>query len=399
MKVCTELKVCVCCGSSNLETVLDLNDQPLANSYVEDLYSEELIFPLRLNFCLNCTHLQLSHVVNPDYIFKNYLYVSGTSKTLLEYFDWFVDFTENYVSTSIVKRVLDIANNDGSLLNSYKNKGYITYGIDPAENLYEISSKNHNIICDYLTKDNISSFGVKFDIITAQNVFAHNSYPEDFLLACKTVLSDSGCIFIQTSQACMIQNNEYDTIYHEHLSFFNSKSFIHLANRCGFEVQDVVITPIHGKSYVFVLRKLIAETKNTSVEEEFNDVRTLDLMKEYSYKCQANIINLKNIISIYKDKGYKVIGYGAAAKGNTLLNFGKIYLDYIVDDNDLKHNLYTPGMRIPIKSPDVLLEETEAIVIIPLAWNFFDEIKVNVLKRKSDVIFIKYFPNIEIING
>ena len=224
-EIIKELKSCVCCGGENLEFVIDLNNQPLANSYVKEIGEAEMFFPLRLNFCKDCTHLQLSHAVHPDYLFKNYLYVSGTSKTLRDYFDWFAEFVDND-NKNQTKNVLDIACNDGSQLNSFKKLGYNTFGIDPAENLHQISSKEHNVICDYLTEENVKSFGVKFDAIVAQNVFAHNDYPEQFLLACKEVLSDTGYMYIQTSQANMVANSEFDTVYHEHISFFSAKSFI-----------------------------------------------------------------------------------------------------------------------------------------------------------------------------
>ena len=134
-----QLNECLCCGSKNLTTTLDLGVQPMANSFLASEDEEELTFPLVLNMCRNCFHLQLSHAVNPDLLFKNYLYVSGTSQTLRDYFDWFAKETLNYFSQQ-PKSVLDIACNDGSQLNSFKALGLKTYGIDPATNLHELSS-------------------------------------------------------------------------------------------------------------------------------------------------------------------------------------------------------------------------------------------------------------------
>jgi 2-polyprenyl-3-methyl-5-hydroxy-6-metoxy-1,4-benzoquinol methylase len=392
-EIIKELKNCVCCGGENLEFVIDLNKQPLANSYVKEIGEVETFFPLRLNFCKDCTHLQLSHAVHPDYLFKNYLYVSGTSKTLRDYFDWFAEFVDKD-NKNQTKNVLDIACNDGSQLNSFKKLGYNTFGVDPAENLYEISSKEHNVICDYLSEENVKSFGVKFDAIVAQNVFAHNDYPEQFLLACKEVLSDTGYMYIQTSQANMVANNEFDTIYHEHISFFSPKSFCTLAKRCGLNVVNIERTSVHGTSFVFVISKTEDDKsdKLLFIENELNS----SIMKQYSNNCYRVVDDLKDTIQSFIAQGYKIIGYGAAAKGNTLLNFGEIDLDYIVDDNPLKQGLYTPGRNIPIKSPDALLDEKETVVIIPLAWNFFDEIKRNVSERIKNVIFVRYFPSIDI---
>lgn len=380
---------CLCCGGADsLEEILDLNNQPLANSYLETVDEAELSYPLGINFCTNCTHIQLTHVVDPDKLFKHYLYVSGTTKTLKDYFDWFVDFTSKYTEG---KKVLDIACNDGTQLDSYKAKGFITYGIDPAENLYPVSSKNHNVVCDYFTSAN--QFDTKFDIITAQNVFAHNSYPKEFLEYCKDALNDNGCIFIQTSQADMVANNQFDTIYHEHISFFSVKSFYALAKRAGLNVIDVTRTHIHGTSFVFVLSKDLPDQSEKYIELE--QTLTYRTMLKYANKCMSIATETRLMVENLQRQGIKVIGYGAAAKGNTFLNFSKFNLDYIVDDNPLKHNKFSPGTKIPILHPDTLYNETGEICVVPLAWNFFDEIKAKVLSRKSDKIsFLKYFPEV-----
>ena len=162
MKNCKELTKCLCCDGDNLKQVLDLKEQPLANSYLRNNLEREELFPLGLNYCNDCTHIQLTHAVNPDLLFKNYLYVSGTTKTLKQYFDDFVSLVEaNIEPTHEVKSlsVLDIACNDGTQLDSFKNCGYETYGIDPAENLYALSSKNHKVVCDYLSEDSIQKLG------------------------------------------------------------------------------------------------------------------------------------------------------------------------------------------------------------------------------------------------
>ena len=255
-----EKKDCVCCGKSDLSLVLDLNKQPWANSYhTKDEILDE--FPLGLNLCNKCFHLQLTHIVNPDLLFKDYLYVSGTSQTLKDNFEWFANFTiEN--SDIEVKKVLDIACNDGSQLDCFKSKGIETFGIDPAENLFETSSKNHQIICDYFSADKFvdTDFSYQhdynlFDVIIAQNVFAHNENAKDFLDNCEKLMHDDSKLYIQTSQSDMVRNNQFDTIYHEHISFFNINSFNELVKRTNLHLIDVIKTPVHGVSYLFVLSK------------------------------------------------------------------------------------------------------------------------------------------------
>ena len=174
-----ENKCCLACGGKDLRTILDLGNQPLANNYHANIEQEE--FSLKLNLCTTCYHLQLSYIVNPDLMFKNYLYVSGTSQTLKDYFEFFAHKTLEYNNTA--KTVLDIACNDGTQLDFYKKLGLETFGIDPAKNLHETAvSKGHTIVCDYFNTTTVPCFeGRTFDIITAQNVFAHTKYTVDFL--------------------------------------------------------------------------------------------------------------------------------------------------------------------------------------------------------------------------
>lgn len=392
-----KLDHCLCCNSSKLTKVLDLQQQPLANSYLKSKEEPEEAYPLAINYCDSCTHIQLTHAVDPDLLFKNYLYVSGTTQTLKDYFNDFVNLTKRYTDG---KAVLDIACNDGTQLNSFKEQGYETYGIDPATNLYELSSKNHSVVCDYFnfeTSKKIPGWFEKFDIVVAQNVFAHNSNPKDFLEACKKVMKHNGYLFIQTSQANMVEQNQFDTIYHEHISFFSVKSMAALAQSAGLYIKDVIKTPVHGTSFVFVLSKWGPSnvTQFLSNETILNQFK----MIKYAMNCSSIAKETNKVITDLRAKGFKVIGYGAAAKGNTFLNFSGFTLDYIVDDNPMKQNLYTPGSRILIKSPETLKDEKEPIYVVPLAWNFFDEIKKKVQALNSNVRYIRYFPYVETSNA
>ena len=395
-----EIKECLACTSKNLRNVLDLGIQPLANDYHkgEDLPR----YPLNINLCQECFHLQLGCSVNPDLMFKNYLYVSGTTETLRKYFDNFAIETLNYSKNA--NTILDIACNDGTQLDSYKKLGLSTFGIDPAENLHENSIKNgHEVICDYFNSNTVSKFkGGKFDILTAQNVFAHTRFTEDFLISCKEVMHDNSFLFIQTSQSNMIINNEFDTIYHEHISFFNSNSMKVLVERCGLFLHNIFKTDVHGTSYVFVVtKKDIGKCEgvegNIKLEKK-NKIYNILTYPKYSLKCYKATFNLKNKLLKLKKSGYVLVGYGAAAKGNTLLNFGDIQLDFIVDDNPLKQGLFTPGMNIPITPPDSLsgIDPGSKVAFVPLAWNFYPEIKKRIksVRTSKKDIFVRYFPNL-----
>ena len=217
---CTPITECIACGSHALVPVLDLGYQPLANSYKKNKEDPEQAFPLAINRCTSCYHVQLTHQVNPELMFKDYAYVSGTAKTQLDYFDWFVEhIVRMYGRTP--RTVLDIGCNDGSFLNAWGGTGATTYGVDPAENLYPVSSKNHNVHLGFFTGNEYP--GIKFDVITCMNAFAHNANQLELLVHARDRLNENGLIFCTTSQADMILNGEFDTIYHEHLSFYNIK--------------------------------------------------------------------------------------------------------------------------------------------------------------------------------
>ena len=396
----TSLDRCLCCDSTDIKILLDLNNQPLANSY-HDNTKEMDEYPLGVNICNNCYHIQLTHVVNPDLLFKDYLYVSGTTKTLHDNMKWFVDYVLETTIWSKGNSVLDIACNDGTQLNYFKDKGFKTYGVDPAENLHKLSSENHTVVCDYFNAD---TFDRQFDVITAQNVFAHNSNPKEFLEHCDELMHDESVLYIQTSQAEMILNNQFDTIYHEHVSFFNINSMNELAKRTNLTLTDVIKTPVHGISYLFRFTKNTFEGRRKVFNEiEVERQRGLLSKKtynEYTKNITKLVSDFKELVQNSKREGFKLIGYGAAAKGMTFLNFAGVKLDYIIDDNELKHNLYTPGTNTIIKPNGFLkqFKENDKILFIPLAWNFYDEIQERILKTRDNKNdwFLRYFPEVKL---
>lgn len=414
MKKYIELNSCLACGCVDLIPTLDLGDQPLANSYTKSNTENLDEFPLNINRCSDCNHIQLSVAVNPDLMFKDYLYVSGTSKTMLEYFDWFASFTKEYhemlFGDTLQLHALDIGCNDGSMLDKYKTLNIDTQGIDPAENLFSESSKKHNIICGYFDSTTIHKlclFNSNLpSIIVAQNVFAHNYDPLSFMLNIKQILNDKSLFFVQTSQANMILNNEYDTIYHEHISFYNIKSMQKLCERAGLKLIDVVKSTIHGSSYIFIISNgSLSRDKNVENLIKMEDLYGLysdSTYTNYSSICENSKLKIYENINKFKLDGFKIIGYGAAAKGNTLLNFTGIKLDYVIDDNPLKWNHFTPGSKVEIVSKDILdtFSETDKILYIPLAWNFFKEIKNNIKLKRNNINdkFLMYFPDIKIFS-
>lgn len=406
----TNITACLACGNEHLVPVLDLGNQPLANSYAPEKQQDLPEYELKINRCTECYHVQLSVAVDPELMFKDYLYVSGTSKTMRDHFAWFARFSKEYLISTVGGvefrksiKVLDIGCNDGSQLDAFKSIGCETIGIDPAENLYATSSANHNVSCGYFNEEYVAQYTDRLPkIITAQNVFAHNYDPVAFMTNVERIMECDSLFFVQTSQANMILNNEFDTIYHEHISFYNIKSMKMLCKRSGLNLIDVIKAPLHGTSYIFVISKTIKRDNhidNLIAMEDLAGLYSESTYEEYRNKCISLTRNLEKEIESKKSLGYTIIGYGAAAKGNTLLNFSKIRMDYIIDDNPLKHNQYTPGSAIEIVSVNILnnYNETDKILFVPLAWNFFKEIKSNILKKRDNPNdkFLTYFPTVE----
>lgn len=396
---CQPIVQCLCCKSDN-RMLLDLKYQPLANDFHEK-HEISKIYPLKLMYCPNCFHCQLSHAVNPDILFREYKYVSGTSQTGLNFFKENAKFITNRVANA-TNNVLDIACNDGSQLNYFKALGWNTYGVDPATNLCPIAEKSgHKIICDFWN-DTVAHKLPKMDVITAQNVFAHTRFVDEFLQNCKLVMHNNSSLFIQTSQRNMIINGEFDTTYHEHISFFNTKSMYTLTKRNGMQLKHIYENPIHGTSYIFEIG-LSDSISDTSIDENISKEQSLGLYScitydKFNLNSKRAVKALKIEIEKYRVIDYKCVGFGAAAKGQTVICYGDIDLDYIIDENPLKIGRYSPKLNIPIVNLEHFRSDnTTKFLIVILAWNFAEEIKrkIKLLEKKGEIVVIeKYFPEV-----
>ena len=393
----TKLKNCLACNSKNLRQVLDLNSQPLANSYLRNRHSKEKKYPLKVNACLKCNHLQLSIAVNPKKIYQNYDYVSGTTDTYKKFMKKFYRFCiQNNKKKFLYKNILDIGCNDGSQLDVFKSNNFKTYGVDPAKNIFKISSKKHKVICDFFNKKVVAKINNKFDFIISQNSFAHNPNPIEFLKNVKELMHEKSLLIIQTSQADMCRNLEFDTIYHEHINFFNINSMNKLIQRSELKLDNVVKDPIHGSSYLFLIKRYSDQKKIYKLikKEKFLNFK---YYKNWGKRCKETVKKIKYRIDSISKKNI-IIGYGAAAKANTFLNFSKVKFEIIIDDNKLKQNKFCPGSKIPIKSLNFIKNYKNNIYIVPLAWNFYKEIKKRVksVRRKNKDKFIVFFPKFKI---
>ena len=398
IKKYTHVSTCRICQSRNLMPILDLNEQPLANNFTFEK-NDLKKFPLLLERCRNCNHTQLNYIVSPEEMFSHYLYASGTSKTIVEYFTWLAKKCTDE-ATKITNNVLELASNDGTQLDCFKLLGWNTYGVDPAVNISKMAiEKGHHIYNGFW---GVNNFSIPIpDIIIAQNVFAHVPDPVLFIKACVEIMTDNTKLYIQTSQCNMYITGEFDTIYHEHLSFFTGHSFKKIADISGLNIINFETTPIHGTSFLVTMQKGSEKTHCQQLWERINYEKNLGMDEDFfwiRYRCKAyNVIEwLKDNYFPLKDK-YTLAAYGAAAKGMTLLNHINLpYISFIVDDSTLKQNTFSPGQNIPVLPTLYLEKNKNPLAILILAWNFFDEIVKNIRKLRANctttTLVIRPFP-------
>lgn len=400
---------CIICNSILLKPVLNLGFQPLANNF-ETHPELTQKYPLALNRCERCHHTQLNYFVDRETLFKNYIYESGTSATLRKYFSDFAEVYTEKMQHIANKSVLEIACNDGYQLDEFKKRGWNTCGVDAAENIVKnAAAKGHNVKCGFWGKGTFN-FTEKFNVIIAENVLAHVNNPIEFLSACVSYMDNDTLLVIQTSQANMFRNREFDTIYHEHISFFTIRSMMKAAEKVGCYIDHVYKPSIHGTSYVFEIRKGVTKSlPPLLIEEESIGLYTDTFYTEYANSVENVKTNTLNMLKTYKDGGYKIIAYGAAAKGTTFLNYvfdstpGSQYVpECVIDDSIVKQNTYMPGVNVIVKSIEHINKYAgQKVVIIVSAWNFFDEIYSrisNYITSNSinvEVTCVRFYPNIK----
>jgi 2-polyprenyl-3-methyl-5-hydroxy-6-metoxy-1,4-benzoquinol methylase len=385
------LTACRCCGSTALKQYLDLGEQPLANAYH---HGEPLPrFPLAVNYCRECFHSQLSVAVDPRQMFGQYLYVTGTSATLRAHHAALAEDAVCRLGRS--GSVLDIACNDGTLLECFRALGCDVQGVDPAENLRDVTrGKGIPVAVDYWGTQ--LDLGQRFHVITATNVFAHVADLADFLEACRRHLNKDGVVVIEVPYCrTMLGECHFDTIYHEHLSYFLAAPFLRLIGRCGFHAADVVPVPIHGGSLRWVLRtgsRPHCQAAADLAEQEGRD----GFLAPGKYTAFAQAAEQKRAALRDLLADGLAIGYGAAAKANTLLNFCGLNLRYIVDDNPLKWGYLTPGRDIPIVEPARLAGESGNLMVLLLAWTFESEVRAKLqwMRRGDSIGLVHCVPTV-----
>jgi len=382
----TTIASCRICEASELRDILDLGDQAPANSLYRNIEETPPSVPLRLIFCKNCSTVQLGEDVDPGYLFSEYLWVTGTSKTAENYSYKFANQALAKIESQSIKNpyVVEIASNDGTFLKRFIENECKVLGVDPAKNIVDLAIKNGiPTICNFFTVDlanEIIKKDGKADIIFARNVIPHVKQIHSVIDGINTLLKNDGVGIIEFHNAGLVLDEQhYDYIYHEHLFYFTLRTISGLLQRYGLNVYDVMYSPISGGSWVvyFSKRKITKSEKLIELEnqEEENAINSYERWLEFSEKVEIHSEKIKEIV--FNDNE-KIPAYGASARSSTLLNYCGINSDHIsivIDKNPLKSGLYTAGSNIPIVSFDEGLSEIKkANKILLLAWNFQDEI-------------------------
>ncbi len=403
---------CRQCNSKNLSIAIKLRETPPANSFVKksEIAKKQTLYPLNVYFCNNCSHLQLLDVINPDYLYKKYLYVSGTSPVFVKHFQEYFQFIKgNYFDHGLV---IDIGSNDGTLLKFFKEDGYEVIGIEPAKKIAtEAITNGIPTLIEFFSKDLSERILDKYhsvSVVTANNVFAHIDNPTDFLAGVKNLIKESKGIFIFEVSYLLdvIKDKLFDTIYHEHLDYHSIISFDRFFKRNGFEIINVEHVNSHGGS-IRVCTQLIGGKFNISnsvldfikKEKEFG-LDKIEIYYDFNRKINSLGKDLNNLLHTLKSQGKTIAGYGAPAKATTLMHhfgIGPDTISFIIDDSKWKQSLYSPGMHIPIVSKNFLKEKRVDYIII-LAWNFASSIIENNTDFKSSGgKFIVPLPELKII--
>ena len=381
---------CRICDGGRLVPLFSLGQTPLANGLVrpEDLDREEPRFPLDLHMCADCAHVQLLDVVDPAVLFREYVYVSGTSASFVQHFRSYAEVVAQRLGLPDNAFVVDVGSNDGTLLRFFKDRGCRVLGVDPALDIARTATASGiETIPEFFTSalaDQIVRDRGPADLVVANNVFAHVDDLLGFVRAVDRVLAPGGAFVFEVSYLVDVHDKTlFDTIYHEHLSYHTVGPLRTLFERAGMELFDADRAPSHGGSLRGYARRLdVSRPPSPAVEElaryeEDHGFYQPETFRDFFTRIQARKGELRSLLQELRANHKRIAGYGAPAKATTLMHafdIGPEFVEYIVEDSPLKIGLFTPGFHIPIVAPSRLREDPPDYVLI-LAWNFADPIR------------------------
>jgi hypothetical protein len=364
---------------------------PLANSYLQpgDLNREEHFYPLHVRICRSCLLVQVEMFASPKDIFSDYAYFSSYSESWLQHAKMYVDRVTARFGLGSGSMVVEIASNDGYLLQYFVERGIPVLGIEPAANVAKAAiDKGVPTLERFFGSEmaqQLASGGKKADLLIGNNVLAHVPDLNDFVKGLKIALQAQGVITMEFPHLMrLVEDNQFDTIYHEHFSYFSFHTVCRVFAKLGLEIFDVEELPTHGGSLRIYARhaedgsQLTSETvRDLLSREEKAGFTSLDRYLSFGEKVKETKRRLLAFLIGAKNEGKRIVGYGAAAKGNTLLNYCGVrtdFIDYVVDRSPQKQGLFLPGTHIPIFSPDKIRDTRPDYVLI-LPWNLKEEVK------------------------
>lgn len=381
---------CRFCGTPLQYSFANLGMSPVANSYVrpEALHNMEPFYPLHAYVCECCFLVQLKQFQSPGEIFSDYAYFSSYSESWLRHAkNYAIDMMKRFAINS-QWQVVEIASNDGYLLRNFKDAGVSVTGIEPARNVAEVAERSGiPTITKFFgteTATELVKSGLRADLLVGNNVLAHVPALNDFVEGMKVFLNQGGIITMEFPHLMqLMKKNQFDTIYHEHFSYFSLTTVEQIFAKHGLTIFDVAQLPTHGGSLRIFARHV--ENDNLPVTENVTSLRArereygLEQLETYSTfgeQVKETKRKLLEFLIRAKRENKRIVAYGAPAKGNTLLNYCGIrtdFIDYTVDISPHKQGLYLPGTRIPILSPD-RIKETQPDYVLILPWNLKDEV-------------------------
>jgi len=376
---------CRICDSTDFVPAIDLGMHPLSLHFLKtSQIGKEHYYPLRVIYCQNCQAAQLDYTVKKEVMYTDHTYLSGITKSLAAHFDQIASTVdERFFKEKKTKRVLDIGSNDGTQLKSYQKLGYEVLGVEAATSIAAIANQNGvPTLHAFFNMETADKIGKTFDVFNAAGVFFHLEELHSVTSAIKKYLSPDGVFVVQfLYMKSIMENRAFDQIYHEHLLYYTLKTIDTLLNRHGLALFDAEFSSIHGGTIIgYVGHKGKAPTERLlrmKAEEEASGCNTLEAY--HAFAKQVEVLKMENLayLAQKKKEGKRIFGMGAPVKGNTLLNYfgiGSQFLDCLVEKNELRRGLFSPGMHLPIH---IEKEIAPPDVYYVLAWNFKKEILQN----------------------
>ncbi|HXI71578.1 MAG TPA: class I SAM-dependent methyltransferase [Verrucomicrobiae bacterium] len=386
---------CRTCGSKNLKLILDLGKTALVNDFLkpEEVAAYKISLPLRVVLCPDCSLVQLGDTVDPRILYSHYAYVTSTSKTMDTHLNQMMTHLLSAGRMGAGSKVLEIASNTGVFLKKFKEQGCEVLGIEPAGNIADVALATaiptRKEFFNAVNAKKLKAEWGAADLILGRHVFAHIDDLKDLVAGLEAVSHQDTVIAFEVPYVVdFFEHTEYDTIYHEHLSYISAASIEALVKDSAFMLARVDHYPIHGGSILFHLRHRSSQAKpHASVAQALEREKSMRLAEPATWEAFAQRVNhirteLPALLRKLKSQGRRIIGYGASAKGNTLLNTCGLTtneLDYIIDNTPFKQGKVAPGSWIPVLPPEMLLKDQPDYALL-LAWNFAPEI----LKRETE---------------